>query len=134
VLVQKRRDKAAAKRFFRRVLRSNPVPRRIVTDQLRSYPAAKADISELAHVKHVFVKAAARVNNRAENSHQPTRGANARRCASHAGVSFMPWPVTRQHFALPQTSNERGMHRAVLKERFATWHGWTITGAVEKII
>jgi putative transposase len=41
VRVQKRRDKAAAKRLFRRVLRSNPVPRRIVTDQLRSYPAAK---------------------------------------------------------------------------------------------
>src|SRR5258708_29758010 len=36
VLVQKRRDKAAAKRFFRRVLRSNPVPRKIVTDPLRS--------------------------------------------------------------------------------------------------
>ena len=51
VLVQKRRDKAAAKRFFRRVLRSNPVPRKIVTDQLRSYPAADADISELAQVK-----------------------------------------------------------------------------------
>jgi len=73
VLVQKRRDKAAAKRFFRRVLRSNPVPRKIVTDQLRSYRAAKADIPELAQVKHVFVKAAARVNNRTENSHQPTR-------------------------------------------------------------
>jgi putative transposase len=57
VLVQKRRDKAAAKRFFRRVLRSNPVPRKIVTDQLLSYPAAKADIPELAQVKHVFVKA-----------------------------------------------------------------------------
>lgn len=69
VLVQKRCDKAAAKRFFRRVLRSNPVPRKIVTDQLRSYPAAKDDIPELAHVKHVFVKAAAHVNNRAENSH-----------------------------------------------------------------
>jgi putative transposase len=52
VLVQKRRNKAAAKRFFRRVLRSNPVPKRIVTDQLRSYPAAKADIPELAQVKH----------------------------------------------------------------------------------
>ncbi|BFG80258.1 hypothetical protein PTKU46_82920 [Paraburkholderia terrae] len=73
VLVQKRRDKAAAKRFFRRVLRSNLVSRKIVTDQLRSYPAAKADIPELAQVKHVFVKAAARVINRAENSHQPTR-------------------------------------------------------------
>jgi len=38
------------------------VPRKIVTDQLRSYPAAKADIPELANVKHVFVKAAARLN------------------------------------------------------------------------
>ena len=63
VLVQKRRDKAAAKRFFRRVLRSNPLPRKIVTDQLRSYRAAKADIPELAHVKHAYVQAAARVNN-----------------------------------------------------------------------
>jgi transposase-like protein len=71
--VQKRRDKAAAKCFFKRVLRSNPVPRKIVTDQLRSYPAAKAEMAELANVKHVFVKAAARLNNRAENSHQPTR-------------------------------------------------------------
>ncbi|MGF6971856.1 transposase-like protein [Paraburkholderia sp. JPY465] len=73
VLVQKRRDKAAAKRFFQRVLRSNPVPRRIVTDQLRSYPAAKSEIPEIAHVKQVFGKAVARVNSRAENSHQPTR-------------------------------------------------------------
>ena len=37
ILLQKRRDKAAAKRFFKRVLRSSPVPRKIVTDQLRSY-------------------------------------------------------------------------------------------------
>ncbi len=73
ILLQKRRDKAAAKRFFKRVMRSNPVPRKIVTDNLRSYPAAKAEIPELAKVKQVFVKAAARLNNRAENSHQPTR-------------------------------------------------------------
>ncbi|MGF6813068.1 putative transposase [Paraburkholderia sp. Clong3] len=73
ILRQKERDKAAATRFFSRVLRANPVPRKIVTDQLRSYPAAKADIPELVNVKHVFVKAVARVNNRAENSHQPTR-------------------------------------------------------------
>jgi putative transposase len=68
VLLQKRRDKAATKRFFIRVLRSAPVPRKIVTDQLRSYPAANADIPEPTYVKHVFVKAAALVNNRAENS------------------------------------------------------------------
>jgi putative transposase len=55
------------------VLRSSPVPRKIATDQLRSYPAAKARIAELANVKRMFVKAAARLNNRAEHSHQPTR-------------------------------------------------------------
>jgi putative transposase len=74
ILLQKRRDRAAAKRFFKRVLASCPeAPRKIVTDHLRSYPAAKAEILELANVKHVFVKASARLNNRAENSHQPTR-------------------------------------------------------------
>ncbi len=59
ILVQRRRDKAAAKRFCKRVLRSNPVPRKIVTDQLRSYPAAKTEIPELVNVKHPFVKASA---------------------------------------------------------------------------
>jgi putative transposase len=74
ILLQKRRDKAAAKRFLMRVLAScAETPRKIVTDQLRSYPAAKAGILELEHVKHVFVRASARLNNRAENSHQPTR-------------------------------------------------------------
>jgi putative transposase len=84
ILLQKRRDKAAAKRFFKRVLRSSPVPRKIVTDQLRSYPAAKAEIPELTSVKHVFVKASARLNNRAENSHQPTRERSAA-CADFLG-------------------------------------------------
>jgi hypothetical protein len=44
------------------VLRSCPVPRKIV-NQLRCYPAAQADIAELAKVKHVSVKAAVPVNN-----------------------------------------------------------------------
>jgi putative transposase len=73
ILLQKRRDKAAAKRFFKRVLRSSPVPRKIVTDQLRGYPGARAENPELVSVKHVFVKAATRLNIREENSHQPTR-------------------------------------------------------------
>jgi len=45
-------------------MRSNPVPRKIVIDQLRSNPTAKAEIPARANVKHVFVKAAARPNNR----------------------------------------------------------------------
>ena len=74
ILLQKRRDKAAAKRFFKRVLAACPeAPRKIVTDQLSSYPVAKAEILELIDVKHVLVKASARDNNRAENSHELTR-------------------------------------------------------------
>ena len=104
ILLQKRRDKAAAKRFFKRVLRSCPVPRKIVTDQLRTYPAAKADIPELANVKHVLVKAAARVNIRAENSQQPTRERERRMRGFRDCKRTQAFPscfgAIRQHFAL----------------------------------
>lgn len=60
-------------RFSQCVHRSFSAPREIATDQLCSYPAAKAGIPELAHVKHRFMKAVAGVNNRTENSHQPPR-------------------------------------------------------------
>ncbi|MEM5332258.1 DDE-type integrase/transposase/recombinase, partial [Paraburkholderia sp. JHI2823] len=131
-------DKAAAKRFFRRVLRSNPVPRRIVTDQLRSYPAAKSEIAELAHVKHVFVKAAARVNNRAENSHQPTRRRERQmlgfRDARHAQAFPSRFGPIRQHFALPRHRMKAATHRAALQERLATWYGWTGTASIGNAI
>ncbi len=137
VPVQKRRDKAATKRFFRRVLRSNPVPRKIVTDQLRSYPAAKADIPELAQVKHVFVKAAARVNNRAENSHQPIRRRERQMCgfrdARRTQAFLSCFGPIRQHFALPRHQMNAACHRAILKERLATWHKWATATAVERV-
>jgi len=74
ILVQARRDAAAAERFFRRLLdRVGDAPERIVTDKLASYAAARERIPELESVKHVCVRAAARLNNRIEQSHQPTR-------------------------------------------------------------
>ncbi|KAA8759114.1 DDE-type integrase/transposase/recombinase, partial [Burkholderia pseudomallei] len=129
ILLQKRRDKAAAKRFFQRVLRSCPASCNIVTDQLRSYPAAKAGIPELANVKHVFVKAAARVNNRAENSHQPTRE-RERRMRGFRGpkrtqaflASFGP---IRQHFALKRHLLRASLYRKHLAVRFSTWREFT---------
>lgn len=137
VLVQKRRDKAAATRFFRRLLRSNPVPRKIVTDQLRSYRAAKADIPELAQVKHVFVKAAARVNNRVENSHQPTRRRERQmigfRDARRTQAVLSRFGPIRQHFALPRHQMKAPCHRAKLIERLAMWHGWTFSTAADEI-
>ena len=134
----KKLDKAAAKRFFRRVLRSSPVPRKIVTDQLRSYRAAKADIPELAQVKHVFVKAAARVNNRAENSHQPTRRRERQMCgrrdARRTQASLSCFGPNRQHFALPRHQMNAARHRAILKVRLATWHDWAVSTAAEQFI
>jgi putative transposase len=114
-LLKKQRDKAAAKRFFKRVLRSNPPPRQIVTDQLRSYPAAKADIPELVNVKHVFVKAAARVNNRAENRHQPTRERERRmrgfRDPKRTQAFLSSFGPIRQHFALKRHLLRASLYR-----------------------
>ena len=113
ILVQKRRDKAASKRSFKRVLRPNRVPRKIVADQLRSYPAAKAWIAEHANMKHVFVKATARVNKRAENSHQPTRERERRmrgfRDPKRTQKFLSCFGPIRQHYAL-----ERHLLRAPL--------------------
>jgi len=116
ILLQKRRDKAAAKRFFQRVLRSCPAPRKIVTDQLRSYPAATAEVPSLAGVKHVFVKAAARVNNRAENSHQPTRERERRmrgfRDPKRTQNFLSSFGPIRQHFALKRQLLRFGLSQA----------------------
>lgn len=69
VYLQTKRDGAAAKRFFRRLLRSHGgEPRQIVTDKLRSYPVALCEtMPETIHVTDQYA------NNRAEQSHEPTR-------------------------------------------------------------
>jgi putative transposase len=69
ILVQRRRDKHAAKKCFRKLLKGlTYVPRVIITDQLKSYEAAKREILPgVEHRQHRYL------NNRAENSHQPTR-------------------------------------------------------------
>jgi putative transposase len=116
------------------VLRSNPLPKRIVTDQLRSDPAAMADIPELAQVKHIFVKAAARVNNRAGNSHQPTRRRERQMCgfrdARRTQAFLSCFGPIRQHFALPRHQMNAARHRVILKERLATWHDWTVSAPI----
>ena len=69
ILVQDRRNATAAKRFFKRRLAGCRFePRRIVTDGLRSYGVARREI--LPEARHRIGR---RLNNRAENSHRPTR-------------------------------------------------------------
>ena len=69
-LVQRRRDSRAAQRLMRKLLKSSVAPPRImITDKLRSYGAARAKMRLcVEHRQHKGL------NNRAENSHQPTRG------------------------------------------------------------
>jgi putative transposase len=69
VLVQGRRDKRAAERLLRKLLkRQGRPPRVMITDKLPSYGAAKQDlVPGVEHRRHKGL------NNRAENSHQPTR-------------------------------------------------------------
>src|SRR6202045_2464075 len=69
VLVQRRRDKQAAKRLLRKLLKKQMRPPRVlITDKLASYGAAKRDVMPgIEHRQHKGL------NHRAENSHQPTR-------------------------------------------------------------
>jgi putative transposase len=69
ILLQPHRDRRAAARFFRRLLKGQGcVPRKMVTDKLRSYAAAHRTImSTVGHDTSQYA------NNRAEVSHEPTR-------------------------------------------------------------
>ncbi len=69
ILVQPRRNRQAAARFFRKLLKGQGrEPRRLITDKLRSYAAAhRAIMPAVVHSTQRYE------NNRAEVSHQPTR-------------------------------------------------------------
>jgi len=69
VYLQARRDGAAAKRFFKRLLRSHGgEPRKILTDKLRSYPVAHREA-----MPEVIHDSDRHANNRADQSHEATR-------------------------------------------------------------
>ncbi|MFC9949106.1 transposase, partial [Streptomyces prasinus] len=121
ILVRNRRDTAAARRFFRTLLKKTClVPRMVVTDTLRSYGAAHREV--LPSVEHRCHKG---LNNRAENSHQPTRqrervikgfrsvGGAQRFLSAFSGIS----PHFRPHRHLMTASD----HRAEMTVRFAIW-------------
>jgi putative transposase len=121
ILVQDRRDTAAARRFFRKLLsKTRTVPRVIVTEKLRSYGAAHREV--MPSVEHRSHKG---LNNRAENSHQPTRqreramkgfrgvGAAQRFLSAFSGIS--PHFRTRRHL---MTASD---HRLEMTIRFTIW-------------
>jgi putative transposase len=88
ILVQSRRNKQAAKKFFRKLLKGlRYVPRVIITDKLKSYGAAKREI--LPGVEH---RQSRYLNNRCENSHRPTRGFVKLLRLRHSSGKWVPLP------------------------------------------
>jgi putative transposase len=68
-IVQNRRNTKAARRLLMRLLKNQGMlPKRMITDKLRSYGAARRQI--IPGVEHCSHKG---LNNRAENSHLPLR-------------------------------------------------------------
>jgi putative transposase len=121
ILVQSRRNTQAAKRFFRKLLRSlQYAPRVIVTDKLKSYAAAKRKV--LPHVEHRQSKY---LNNRAEVSHQPTRRRERQmqrfKSARHAQRFLSIHARIHNHFQLRRHRLTADEHRAARTNAFRIW-------------
>lgn len=126
ILVQARRDASAAERFFHRLLDRVDQPReRIVTDKFASYAVAKAQIPALETAKHVYVRAAARLNNLIERSHQATRirERRMRRFKSPASAQRFLSIYSRigNHFQLRRHLLPAVQHRGIQQARLQTW-------------
>ena len=67
-VVTAKRDKAAALKLLKRIMKKYGRPRKIVTDRLRAYSAAMREVGNADRQE-----VGRRLNNRAENSHQPFR-------------------------------------------------------------
>ena len=121
ILVQHQRDKKAAKKFFRKLLKGlQYVPNVIITDKLRSYSAAKVEV--LPSVDHCQDKWQ---NNRAQNSHQPTRlrerVMRRFKSARHAQRFLSAFGIITSHFRVGRHLYRATSYRAVMKSRFAAW-------------
>lgn len=121
ILVQSRRSKKAAARFFRKLLRGlRYAPRVVVTDKLASYRAPCAEL--LPNTAHRRDKG---LNNRAENSHQPTRERERRmrgfKSARHAQRFLSIFGMITDLFSVGRHLLSAINYRAALSRRFVEW-------------
>jgi len=122
ILVQSRRNKAAAKKFFRKLLKGcQYVPRVMITDKLGSYAAAHNEVMpRVEHRRH------RRLNNRAENSHQPTRQRERTmrrfKSAGHAQRFLSACGPIREHFCPRRHRLKAADYRQERAARFQIWN------------
>ena len=121
ILMQSRRNTAAASKSFRKLLKSERfAPRVIITDKLKSYGAAKRKI--LTGVEHRQHKG---INNRAENSHRPTRVRERRmgrfKSPGHAQRFLSAMEPIRGHFFPHQHQLTASEYRQTMSQQFESW-------------
>ena len=122
ILVQDRRDAKAAKRFFKRLLKGlQLVLRVIVTDKLRSYGVARRQL--LPGVEH---RQSRYLNNRAENSHRPTRRRERQmqrfKSPEQAQDFLSAHAFIYGHFHPRRHRLAADAYRAIRSAAFNTWH------------
>ena len=121
ILVQARRDAAAARRFLRRLLKSQRrEPFRLVTDKLGSYRAAHRLVMPLViHDTRQYA------NNRAEVSHQPTRQRERQmrrfKSPNQAQRFLHVHGVIQNLFRLGRHRLRSVHYRLLLAQSFTTW-------------
>jgi len=130
ILVQERRDGKAAKRFFRRLLKGlQYVPRVIVTDKLRSYGVAQRHL--LPDVEH---RQSRYLNNRAENSHRPTRRRERQmqrfKSCEQAQNFLSAHAFIHGHFHPRRHLMAAITYRAIRSEAFSVWRQETCAWCV----
>jgi putative transposase len=130
ILVQSRRNKKAAKKFFRKLLKGlTYVPRVVITDKLKSYGAGKREI--LPGVEH---RQSRYLNNRCENSHLPTRQRERRmqrfKSSGHAQRFLSAYGPIAQHFRPRRHLLRAGEYRQEMPHRFEIWQDITGTATV----
>ena len=126
ILLQDHRDTEAAERFFRTLLgHTGAAPERIITDRLASYGAALQRLPELSGVEHMRVHAAARRNNRVEQSHLPTRLRERRMQgfkSMHSAQQFLCLFSRVCNLFRPRRHLLRAaQYRTTMEVRFRTW-------------
>ncbi len=121
ILVQRRRNAYAAKRFFRKLLKGQgSEPRWLITDKLGSYGAAHRSV--MPSVEHVT---ACYANNRAEVSHQPTRQRERQmrgfKSAAQAQRFLSVHGAIRNLFSLSRHRLRSVNYRMLRGRSFGTW-------------
>ena len=122
ILVTSRRDAKAATRFFRKLLTGlEYAPRVLVTDKLASYGVAHRRL--IPGVEHRQSKY---LNNRAENSHQPTRARERAMkrftSAGHAQRFLSAFSGISPHFRPRRHLLHAQEYRREMANRFSTWN------------